>query len=79
MIYFFGSLFVGFIAGILISLLFKWLDLHTIPWIEIGLFILASYFPFILCEKIGCSGILAILIEAIVLRNYAWFSLSPWG
>ena len=67
MVYFFGSLLIGFIAGILISLLFKYLDFHLIPWIEIGLFILASYFPFILCEKIGCSGILAILIEAIVL------------
>jgi len=79
MLYFFGSLIVGAIAGIIISLVFKYLDLHLIPWIEIGLFILASYFPFVLCEKIGCSGILAILIEAIVLRNYAFFSLSPWG
>lgn len=79
MLYFFGSLIVGALAGIIISLVFKYLDLHLIPWIEIGLFILASYFPFVLCEKIGCSGILAILIEAIVLRNYAFFSLSPWG
>jgi len=50
LIYFFGSLFVGFLAGILISLLFKYLDLHTIPWIEIGLFWLTSYIPFVISE-----------------------------
>lgn len=79
MIYFFGSLFIGFIAGILISLMFKIFNFHMIPWIEIGLFTLLSYIPFVVCEKIGVSGILAILMEGIVLRNYAFFSLSPWG
>jgi NhaP-type Na+/H+ or K+/H+ antiporter len=79
MMYFFVSLLIGAVAGLMISMVFKYLDLHTIPWIEIGLFLLASYFPFVLCERIGCSGILAILIEAIVMRNYAFFSMSPWG
>jgi NhaP-type Na+/H+ or K+/H+ antiporter len=79
MMYFFGSLLVGLVAGLLISLLFKYLDLHTIPWIEIGTFIICAYIPFVISERIGVSGILAILIEAIVLRNYAFFSMSPWG
>ena len=79
MMYFFGSLLVGLFAGLIISLLFKYLDLHTIPWIEIGFFCLTSYIPFVISERIGVSGILAILIEAIVLRNYAFFSMSPWG
>lgn len=78
-IYFFGSLFIGAFFGVLFSFFFKVLDLQSIPWIEIGLFMLSSYFPFVLCEKIGCSGILAILIEGIVMRNYAYYSMSPWG
>lgn len=78
-IYFFGSLFIGGAAGILFSFFFKIMDLQSIPWIEIALFVLASYFPFVLCERIGCSGILAILIEGIVMRNYAYYSMSPWG
>ncbi len=79
MFYFFGSLLIGALFGILFSVFFKVLDLHTIPWIEIGLFILGAYFPFVLSEYLGCSGILATLMEAIVLRNYAYYSMSPWG
>jgi len=79
LIYFFVSLIIGGACGIIFSVCFKILELHTIPWIEIGLFALASYFPFVLAEWVGCSGILAILILAIVMRNYAYFSMSPFG
>jgi len=77
--YFFVSLLIGAVSGILFSVIFKVFDLHTIPWIEIGLFTLCSYFPFVLAEQVGCSGILAILILAIVMRNYAYYSMSPFG
>jgi len=51
--------------------------MHLIPWIEIGIFMLASYFPYILAEGLGCSGLLAILMMAIIMRNYCFHSLSP--
>ena len=51
--------------------------MHKIPWIEIGIFLLASYFPYILAEGLGCSGLLAILMMAIIMRNYCYHSISP--
>jgi NhaP-type Na+/H+ or K+/H+ antiporter len=71
------SMLIGFFTGLLFSFLFKVLDMHKIPWIEIGIFILASYFPYILAEGFECSGLLAILIMAIIMRNYCFHSLSP--
>ena len=77
--YFFLSLIIGLIFGLVFSAMFKYFDFHTIPWIEIGIFSFGSYFPFVVAESMGCSGILAILMTAIVMRNYAYFSMSPWG
>ena len=74
---FFFSLFLGLVCGILASYVFKVLDFNKIAWIEIGLFILASYFPYILAEGLECSGLLAILMNAIIMRNYCFHSLSP--
>lgn len=47
------SMLIGFACGLIFSLLFKILDMHLIPWIEIGIFMLASYFPYILAEGFG--------------------------
>lgn len=71
------SMLIGFACGLFFSYLFKVLDLHRIPWIEIGIFMLASYFPYILAEGLSCSGLLAILMMAIIMRNYCFHSLSP--
>lgn len=49
------------------------------PWIEIGLFLILSYLPYVLSEGLGVSGILAIFMAAIFMRNYAFHSLSPIG
>ena len=79
LIFFFVSILIGAVWSILIALLFTHLELNTVPWIEIGFFILTSYFPYILSEAMGCSGILSILICGILMRNYAYYSLSPFG
>jgi solute carrier family 9 (sodium/hydrogen exchanger), member 6/7 len=71
------SMLIGFACGLFFSYIFKVLDLNRIPWIEIGIFMLASYFPYILAEGLGCSGLLAILMMAIIMRNYCYHSLSP--
>ena len=74
---FFFSLFLGMLCGLIMSWIFKVLDIDKVAWIEIGLFILGSYFPYILAEGFECSGLLAILMNAIVMRNYCFHSLSP--
>jgi sodium/hydrogen exchanger 8 len=79
LIYFFVSIFIGAVWSFFISYLYTVLELNTVPWIEIGFFILTSYFPYILSEAIGCSGILCILICGMLMRNYAFYSLSPFG
>jgi len=71
------SMLIGFACGLIFSYIFKVLDMHMIPWIEIGIFMLASYFPYILAEGLGYSGLLAILMMAIIMRNYCFHSLSP--
>jgi len=52
-VYFFVSLLVGAVWSILISYLYTIIELNTIPWIEIGFFILTSYFPYIFSEAVG--------------------------
>lgn len=52
-IYFFVSLLIGALWSILISYLYTVIELNTIPWIEIGFFILTSYFPYIFSEALG--------------------------
>jgi sodium/hydrogen exchanger 8 len=78
-LFFFGSMLAGALCGILVSYIFAKFDFHLVPWIEIGLFFILSYFPYVLAEGLGLSGILAILIAAIFMRNYAFHSLSPIG
>lgn len=79
LIFFFVSILIGAVWSLMISYLYTKLELNTVPWIEIGFFILTSYFPYILAEAMGCSGILAILICGLLMRNYAFYSLSPFG
>lgn len=62
LIFFFVSIIIGAVWSLMISYLYTVLELNTVPWIEIGFFILTSYFPYILSEALGCSGILSILI-----------------
>jgi NhaP-type Na+/H+ or K+/H+ antiporter len=78
-IFFFGSLLIGAGWAIFISFVIANISLDDIPWIEIGFFSLACYFPYILCEAIGCSGVLSIFICGMMMRNYAFFSLSMYS
>lgn len=79
LLYFFGSMLVGALCGIIVSFIFAKFDFHLVPWIEIGLFLILSYLPYVLSEGLGVSGILAIFMSAIFMRNYAFHSLSPIG
>jgi sodium/hydrogen exchanger 8 len=78
-VYFCASFIIGAVWAMFISLLFAYLHFDEYPWIEIAFFTLSSYFPYLFCESIGCSGILSIFTWGIILRNYAFYSLSPYG
>lgn len=79
LVFFFGSLIVGWALSIINSIMFVKLELDLFPWLEIGMFLQCAYLPYIIAEALGLSGILAILITGITLRNYAFYSLSPFG
>jgi NhaP-type Na+/H+ or K+/H+ antiporter len=76
-VFFFGSLIVGCVLSLMTAYLFIKLDLEKLSWLEIGLFLQCAYMPYIVAEALNCSGILAILIAGITMRNYAFYSLSP--
>lgn len=78
-IFLFGSLLIGASWAIFISFIIAHLELDNIPWIEIGFFSISCYFPYIFCEAIGCSGVLSIFICGMMMRNYAFNSLSVYS
>ena len=77
--YFFLSFIIGGAWALIISFIFASLDLYEFPWIEIGFFVLSCYFPYILCEAIGSLGVISIFVCGSVMRNYAFYSLGPFG
>ena len=79
LLFFFVSLLIGWIISTIASYLFVRLELGFFPWLELAMFMQLAYFPYIIAEACGMSGILAILAAGITMRNYAYESLSPWG
>jgi solute carrier family 9 (sodium/hydrogen exchanger), member 8 len=74
--FFFGSFLIGAAWAIFISFVIAQLEFDDIPWIEIAFFSLSCYFPYIFWEAIGWSGFLSIFIWGMMMRNYAFQSLS---
>ena len=81
LLYFVGvfilSIIVGVSIGILASLLFKHLSLYKWPRIELALFLIFAYIPFVLCEGMHLSGILGVLFCGMIMSHYAHYSLGP--
>ena len=78
-IYFFGSLIIGGGWALFISFIIAQLSLDEEPTVEIAFFSLSCYFPYILWEAIGCSGVLSIFICGMMMRNYAFYSLNMYS
>ncbi len=74
--YFFLSFLIGGVWALITSFIFATLDLHEFTWIEIAMFTLSCYFPYIFCEAVGCSGVISIFVTGSVMRNYAFYSLG---
>jgi sodium/hydrogen exchanger 8 len=72
----FGSLCLGVIAGIMAAMLFKYVDMRQTTLLELSLYIMIMYVPFLLAEILHLSGIVTILFSGIAARRYIVPNLS---
>jgi sodium/hydrogen exchanger 8 len=73
---FVGSSVLGVILGILAALLLKYIDMRTTPLLELSLYLLIMYVPYLLAEIMQMSGIVTILFTGIAARRYCVPNLS---
>ena len=74
---FVGSMLLGFLAGLLAAVLLKKVDMRRTTLLELSLFILIMYVPYLLAEIMKMSGIVTILFSGIAARRYMVPNLSP--
>lgn len=72
----FGSLFLGGFCGLLTAYLFKQLDMRQNRLMEISLYLLLVYIPFLLAEVLNLSGIVTILFTGVAANRYVVPNLS---
>jgi solute carrier family 9 (sodium/hydrogen exchanger), member 8 len=65
-----GSPCFGIVFAFAIALLFKYADLRETKMLELSLFILLMYFPFVMAEEIHLSGIVSIFFAGLSARRY---------
>ena len=73
---FVGSLCLGVLSGVLAALLLKVVDMRQTKLLELSLYIMIMYVPFLLAEMIHLSGIVTILFTGIAARRYCVPNLS---
>ena len=73
---FVGSTVIGFVIGCITSLIFKHVRLFDQPLLELSIFILFCYIPFVLGEMCYMSGIVAILFTGLTMKHYTYNNLS---
>lgn len=78
-VFFIGSCLLGAVCSIIVSYMFKNFKFGDFPWIEVGMFGMCAYLPYVLAEYFELSGILCIFCSGIMLREYSFYSLSACG
>ncbi len=71
-----GSLFLGGICGLFTAYLFKQLDMRQNRLMEISLYLILVYIPFLLAEVLKLSGIVTILFTGVAANRYVVPNLS---
>lgn len=72
----FGSLFLGGFCGLGTAYLFKQLDMRQNRLMEMSLYLLLVYIPFLLAEVLNLSGIVTILFTGVAANRYVVPNLS---
>ncbi len=75
----FGSAIIGCVCGALCSLLFTRIELKLYPSMELSIFFVLIYIPYMITESLNLSGITSLLFYGIVCSHYAFYSLSDTG
>lgn len=73
---FIGSAVLGAASGAGGALVLKHTNLFRSPSLEMSFFLVMAYFPYFLCDGLGMSGIMGILVNGVVLAHYAHYNLS---
>lgn len=68
---------LGMGLGILSAMMFKYVDMRETALLELCLYVLIMYVPFLLAEMLGLSGIVTILFTGTTARSYVVPNLSP--
>ena len=74
---FVGSLCLGTIFGLAFAYLLKKVDMRSTPLLELCLYVIIMYFPFVVAEILRLSGIVTVLFTGIAAQRYAVPNLSP--
>jgi NhaP-type Na+/H+ or K+/H+ antiporter len=72
----FGSLLLGGLCGLGTAYIFKQLDMRQNRLMEISLYLLLVYIPFLLAEVLNLSGIVTILFTGVAANRYVVPNLS---
>ncbi|CAB9510044.1 Sodium/hydrogen exchanger [Seminavis robusta] len=67
---------LGWVCAVLAALLFKHIDLRNNTLLELALYLLIMYVPFLMAEILQLSGIVTILVTGIAARHYVEPNLS---
>eukprot|EP00977_Amphora_coffeiformis_P026555 scaffold27769_cov176-Amphora_coffeaeformis.AAC.6 len=73
---FVGSLCLGTVFGLVVAYLLKKVDMRSTPLLELCLYVVIMYFPFVVAEILRLSGIVTVLFTGIAARRYAVPNLS---
>ena len=71
-----GSLILGGLCGLCTAFVFKQLDMRQNRLLEISLYLILVYIPFLLAEVLKLSGIVTILFTGIAANRYVVPNLS---
>ena len=71
-----GSLVLGIFSGMLAAALLKYVDMRQYSLLELSLYIMIMYVPFLLAEILQLSGIVTILFSGIAARRYCLPNVS---
>jgi sodium/hydrogen exchanger 8 len=74
---FFGSVALGLLVGVICSLVFKCTNMRSYPHIEVSLYVLIVYVPFIVAEVLSMSGIVTIMVTGMMCKCFAVRNITP--